>query len=461
MQETLEDFFRALRAADIPISPAEAIDAHLAVDSVGYSDRTLLKDTLCIALAKSAAETHRFDDCFDMFFARDEFKSSDAEAGDSESKSEASDGPAPLPEGLPQELQNSELLQMLADGDREGLAQRMEQAARESGAMNIRYVTQRGLLVRRILDRMGLRELEAAIRALKQNEENAGAGDAAQELAQARQDLFQEARQYLDRLYELYARPYGQQLREEFLAETALSAVEMRDFERMHKLVRKMAKKLATRYNRRRKQTRRGVLDVRRTLRRNMANDGIPFDTVWKQTKIDRPRIVVICDVSRSVAAAARFLLLFLYSLNEVIAKLRAYAFSDHMSEISGILEEKSVEVAIPEILDKIGFRPTDYGQSFADFEEDFGDVIDRKTTVIILGDGRSNHNDPRVDLMRWIHDRAKAVIWLNPEPKTFWGTGDSEMLRYQPFCHVATVCRTVQDLERIIDDVLKSYIRA
>lgn len=171
MQETLEDFFRALRAADIPISPAEAIDAHLAVDSVGYSDRTLLKDTLCIALAKSAAETHRFDDCFDMFFARDEFKSSDAEAGDSESKSEASDGPAPLPEGLPQELQNSELLQMLADGDREGLAQRMEQAARESGAMNIRYVTQRGLLVRRILDRMGLRELEAAIRALKQNEE--------------------------------------------------------------------------------------------------------------------------------------------------------------------------------------------------------------------------------------------------------------------------------------------------
>ncbi len=458
MQETLEDFFRALRAADIPVSPAEAIDAHRAVDGVGYGDRILLKDTLCVALAKSADESRRFDDCFDLFFRREEFRGDDSD--DSESR-DAEQDPAPLPEGIPEELQKSELLQMLADDNREALAQRMEQAAREVGAMNIRYVTQRGLLVRRILDRMGLRELEAAIRTLNQNVKGKGAGEAAQELAEMRQNLFEEARQFLDRLYELYARPYGEKLREEFLAETALSAVEQRDFERMQKLVRKMAKKLATRYNRRRKRTRRGVLDVRRTLRRNMAHDGIPFDTVWKQTKIERPRIAVICDVSRSVAAAARFLLLFLYSLNEVIATLRAFAFSDHLSEISDIIEEKDVEVAIPEILDKIGFRPTDYGQSFVDFEEEYGDVIDRKTTVIILGDGRSNHNDPRVDLMRWMHDRAKSVIWLNPEPETFWGTGDSEMLRYLPFCHVARVCRTVQDLERIIDDVLKSYIRA
>ena len=418
----------------------------------------LLKDTLCVALAKSADESHRFDECFDLFFRREEFLWNDVERSDAD---ERNDRPALLPDGLPEELKGSELLQMLADGDREALAQQMEQAAREVGAMNIRYVTQRGLMVRRILDRMGLRDIEAAIRVLNHSDEEPGSGDAAQELSGMRHNLFDEARQFLDRLYELYARPYGEQLREDFLAETALSAVEQRDFKRMQKLVRKMAKKLATRYNRRRKRTRRGVLDVRRTLRRNMAHDAIPFDTVWKQTKVERPRVVVICDVSRSVAAAARFLLLFLYSLNEAIATLRAFAFSDHLTEISGIIEEKDVEVAIPEILDKIGFRPTDYGQSFADFQEDYGDAIDRKTTVIILGDGRSNHNDPRVDLMRWLHDRAKSVIWLNPEPLAFWGTGDSEMLRYRPFCHVAKLCRTVQDLERVIDDVLKSYIRA
>ena len=208
MQETLEDFFRALRAADIPVSPAEAIDAHRAVDTVGYSDRILLKDTLCIALAKSSGESRRFDDCFDMFFAREEFKSENQQKRDCNSKIENS--PPPFPEGLPENLQNSELLQMLVDGDREALAQRMEQAARESGAMNIRYVTQRGLMVRRILERMGLRELEAAIRALNQNDDNLVDGNAAEELAGMRQNLFQEARQYLDRLYELYARPYGE-----------------------------------------------------------------------------------------------------------------------------------------------------------------------------------------------------------------------------------------------------------
>jgi uncharacterized protein with von Willebrand factor type A (vWA) domain len=182
---------------------------------------------------------------------------------------------------------------------------------------------------------------------------------------------------------------------------------------------------------------------------------------VWKQEHIDRPRIVAVCDVSRSVASAARFLLLFLYSLYEVIEELHAFAFSDRLIEVSDVLEDEPVEQAIPEILRRIGFRPTDYGRALADLDEEFMDDIDRRTTVIILGDGRSNDTDPRIDLMRRLHDRSKAVIWLNPEPESFWGQGDSEMLRYRQFCHVARTCSTVQHLERVIDDVLKSYIRA
>jgi uncharacterized protein with von Willebrand factor type A (vWA) domain len=154
-------------------------------------------------------------------------------------------------------------------------------------------------------------------------------------------------------------------------------------------------------------------------------------------------------------------LLLFLYSLNEVIASLRAFAFSSNLIEISDILESRTVEQAIPEILEEIGFRPTDYGQAFADFDEQFLDSVDRRTTIIMLGDGRTNNTDPRIDLMRRLHDRAKSFIWLNPEPEPFWGTGDSEMLRYRTFCHVAKTCSTVQDLENIIDDVLKTYFRA
>jgi hypothetical protein len=272
--------------------------------------------------------------------------------------------------------------------------------------------------------------------------------------------LLDEAREFVERQFELYARNAGQNLRQEFLAETRLSAVEQRDFEVMHRLVRRLAKRLATRYSRRRHRARRGRLDVRRTLRRSMAHDGIPFETVWKQIKIERPRIVVLCDVSRSVAAAARFLLLFLYSLNEVIAELHAFAFSDRLIDVSEIMETENVETAIPAVLEEIGYRSTDYGQALVDFCDLHLERLDRRTTVIVLGDGRSNFTDPRLDLMRTLHDRSKAVIWLNPEPEGFWGLGDSEMHRYRRFCHVARTCNTVQHLEDVIDGVLKSYMR-
>lgn len=437
MQQTLEQFLTALRGMEVQASPAEAIDAHRTVEAVGYADRTLLKDALCATLAKTSDEVTRFDACFDMFFSRDEFRAPEADAA-------IEDAPEV---GLP-------LARLLLSGRAGALAQAMEQAASAVGAANIRYATQRGLMTRRILDHMGLRELEALIAEMKR----APSVALAQRLEQARSYLFEEARQYIARQYELYARAAGEQLREEFLRKTGLFAIPQRDFERMRRIVRRMAKRLATRYDRRRKHTRRGVLDVRRTLRRSMPHDGIPFETVWKQTKIERPKIVVICDVSQSVAAAAQFLLLFLYSLNEVIATLRAFAFSSHLVEVSGILEARSVEQAIPEILEKIGFRSTDYGQALADFDAAFMDGVDRRTTVLILGDGRSNNADPRIDLMRRLHDRSKSVIWLNPEPETFWGSGDSEMLRYRTFCHIAKTCNTVEDLERIIDDVLKSY---
>ncbi len=440
MQEVLERFLTALRGMEVEVSPAEAIDAHRTVEAVGYDDRTLLKDALCAALAKTSDEVRRFDDCFDMFFSRNEFRS--------EIDAAAIDG-APEVE-LP-------LAQLLLGGRAAALAQAMEQAANATGAATIRYATQRGLLTRRMLDQMGLRDLEALITRLKASDAAPSQALAAR-LEQGRTTLFEEARRYIARQFELYARAAGEQLREEFLRKTGLFAIQQRDFDRMRRIVRRMAKRLATRYDRRRKHTKRGVLDVRRTLRRSMPHDGIPFETVWKQTKIERPKIVVICDVSQSVAAAAQFLLLFLYSLNEVIATLRAFAFSSHLVEVSAILEDRPVEQAIPEILEKIGFRPTDYGRALADFDEGFMDAVDRKTTIIILGDGRSNNADPRIDLMRRLHDRSKSVIWLNPEPETFWGSGDSEMLRYRTFCHLARTCNTVEDLERIIDDVLKSY---
>ncbi len=465
MQRPLENFLRALRAADIRISPAESIDAHQTVELVGYGDRQFFKDALCVALAKTPDEVAAYDDVFEMFFQRDEF---DTESSPEDSESSQPPESAAGDEAFAEQMESVPLAEMILDADGNELSAQMEQSANRVGATEIKFFTQRGYFTRRILDDMGLRDLERLIASLRRSGEGDGdddndgdATDLANRLEQGRRYLLDETRAYVERQYELYARANGENLREEFLMETRMSNLEHRDFDRMHKIVRRMAKKLATRYARQRRHTKRGQLDIRRTMRKNMPHDGIPFEVFWKQTKIERPKIHVICDVSKSVAAAARFLLLFLYSLHEVIAQLEAYAFSDSLIPVGDILNNNDVEQAIPEIMNAIGFRSTDYGQALLDYESGFMDDLDRNTTIIILGDGRSNFTDPRIDIMRRMHDRSKAVIWLNPEPETFWGTGDSEMPRYRPFCHVAKTCSTVMHLERVIDDILKSYARA
>ena len=448
MVRPLEDFIRALRAAEVRVSVAEAMEAHEVTAHLGFADRTLLKDGLSLTLAKTFNEKQRFDDSFELFFARDQFHNITAKPGD------ANDAPEP------QDSTGNDLADMLLNDDREGLATAMEDAGRAAGVGNIRFSTQINFMARRMVDQMGLAELERLIAQVARGDMPGGDALAA-ELEVQRSRLIEEGRAFVERQYELYGRFTGQQLREEFLQRTPLAAVDRRDYQRMNTLIRRMARKLASKYRARHKRTRRGHLDVRRTLRVNMAHDATLFETVWKQKRIERPKVVVIVDVSRSVATAAQFLLMFLYNLNEALSDLRSFAFSSSLVAVDDILNTNDLEEAIPKVLDKIGFMSTDYGRALDDLRSEFADTIDRRTTVIILGDARSNYGDPRADVMRWINQRARRVVWLNPEPETFWGTGDSEMRRYRPYCHVAKTCRTIKDLERVVDDILRSQTHA
>ena len=221
-------------------------------------------------------------------------------------------------------------------------------------------------------------------------------------------------------------------------------------------VVRRMAKQLADRHSRQRKRAMRGKLDIRRTVRRSLAHEGIPFELIWRTEKVDRPSIVCLCDVSRSVAAAAQFLLTFLYSLNEVVHDLRSFAFAGRLIEVDSLLAQLPVEEAIGQVLREIGFQQTDYGKSLEDFADKHLTCLDRHTTVIVLGDARSNYAGARLDIFAEIAKRSRAVIWLNPEPETYWGSGDSEMRRYERFCHIAQTCNTLAELEHIIEHVLR-----
>jgi uncharacterized protein with von Willebrand factor type A (vWA) domain len=162
--------------------------------------------------------------------------------------------------------------------------------------------------------------------------------------------------------------------------------------------------------------------------------------------------------VSGSVAAQVRFLLLFLYALHDAVGELRSFAFSNRLKDVTVPLETLPFDDAMALILKEVGHGSTDYGQAWVDLHDRHADGIDRRTTLIVLGDGRSNGTDPRLDLFAELAGRAKRVLWLCPEPPGRWGSGDSAILRYRPFCTSLTHCATATDLERTLDEALEAY---
>lgn len=454
MDGPLLDFFRAARSAGLRISPAESIDATRAVQVVGLEDRARLKDTLSLVMAKTVEEKRAFAEVFDLFFRRGAFSATPPE--------DAAPGENPAPPGEAGEGEGGQgqggegqghgggdLARMLLANDQAALAAAVERAAQEAGLSNIALFTQVNLFTRRILERMGLQALEREIAASRDT-------DRANRLREGRDRLRDQVREFVEQNLQLYAKGETEAFRERMLQQTRLSAIDRRDHERMRVLVRAMARRLATQYGRNRKRDRRGVLDVRRTLRRNMGWEGIPFHVIWKQERIEKPKLVVLCDVSGSVAAIAQFLLLFLYSLNEALSGLRSFAFSGNLVDVSEILERNPVETAIPEVMARAGFGSSNYGMALQDFEREHMRLLDSHATVIILGDGRGNRTDPRADILARMADRSKQIVWLNPEMRTLWGTGDSDMPRYAPHCRVTAVCNTLQHLERVIGELLR-----
>ena len=235
-----------------------------------------------------------------------------------------------------------------------------------------------------------------------------------------------------------------------------LASVDKHDMARMKVLVRDIARRLAQRYARVRRRRLRGQLDTRRTIRRNVGWGGVPFLTQWKQRRIERPRVVVLCDVSGSVAEVSTFLLMFLYALNEVLADLRAYAFAGSVADVGALLDGTDVDGAIAAIMGRIGFESSNYGHSLVQFEALTRDVITPRTTLLIVGDARGNGYDPRVEVFQRFTQRAKRTVWLNPEYRASWGTGDSDMHRYAPYCSLVRECNTLRHLERLVTDLLE-----
>jgi len=438
MKDPLLGFLRVARNAGIAISVAESIEAFEATELVGYEDRQLLKDALQLVLAKDDDERERFEQCFERYFGLANLE-------------------LPPDERVPIDAYvDNELARILLADDRAALIRALFAAAAEANVSDVRLFTQINRFARRILEIMGVGGLEETIARLR------GTGDpedarVADFLDERRRAVAELARDIVERRLAPTAGGAPEAVRDEFLRDARLVNVDRRDVERMRAIVRTMARRLASRYGRMHRRARRGHLDIRRTMRRNISSDGVPFRTAWRRVRIEKPRIVLLCDVSGSVAALAHFLLLFVHALTEEVADVRSFAFANRLIETSEIFETKPFEEAIAEVMDQLGFRSSDYGRSLADFERNYLDAVDRRTTVVILGDGRSNYGEPRLDIMKYLYERAKRVVWLNPEPRVSWGLDDSVMLRYQQYCHVAAVCNRLRHLEDAVENLLKT----
>lgn len=453
--ERLLSFIEFLRGRDITISPADSLVAMEVAGLVGYSDRTLLKNGLASALAKSKFEIEIFDEAFEQYFASKQNTNNQDDSGQSQ---EDQASPEQLAQQLEQALEaqpelanklSSDLVDALKSGDQAAIAIAVETAAQQVDVSAIKLLTQRGQFIRKMLDALGEQALRDAAVELETTE------PAAFEAVQAlREQLRNRVKDRVDRAYMVHASGDAEDMLDEALSNMSLGNVDQHHRDRLKRLLEKMTRKLAARHGRIRKRVKRGQLAVPATLRKAMATDGVPFQPQWKKNLRRKPQILILCDVSGSVAAYAKFLLLFIYSLQDILPRTRSFAFSSNLGEVTETLRSLPVETAIERVNLKYG-GATDYARAFDDFAALAMADINRVTTVIILGDARNNNTDPRLDLLAEIRSRCKQLIWLNPESQRSWGTGDSEMRGVSKHCDVAAECSTLKQLERVIDNLL------
>ena len=224
-------------------------------------------------------------------------------------------------------------------------------------------------------------------------------------------------------------------------------------------LVGRLAARLRTRAALRQRKGDGKLLDAKTTLRANLQTGGIPFDIRFKKKRL-KPKFALICDVSTSMRPVAEFMLRLMYAMQDQVAKARSFAFNDHLEEVSDEFVGSQPDVAIPLVLHRIppGYYATDLGRGLHDFTDSYLDAVDHRTTIIFLGDGRNNFNDPRLDLFELLKRRARRVVWFNPEERYMWGTGDSDMLQYAPLCDAVHQVSNLAQLGEAVDKLFTHH---
>lgn len=450
-----------LRAEGTDVSTGEVLDAVAAASAIGLHDRASLRTALRAAMVKHVDADGAFDRAFDRAFRATLTRSGTNDAAVTPSLGPSATVPtghstSAGPGGL-----DATLLRALIDGDAALVRAVADQAV--AAFASDADATERQM-VHRALRAIDLsRMLAAAMHALRRE----GSVDELdllvrrQEIATLLADFRRAIADEVARRRRDLPQPHdgggAHDLRPEELDLMALSRSE---YEQVRRLLQPLVRRLATRIGTKRKRRAHGRVDVRRTVRRSLQTGGVPVDVVTRRRHPHRPDVVVLCDVSGSVAEFAQFTFTVVNALHDELRHVRSFAFVDGVAEVSDLFRAARYEIPVNRLLERRGVvgldGHSDYGEVFATFRRTHLDeAVDGGTTLIISGDARGNHRDPGIDHFRQIAARARRVHWLVPEPTAMWGSDDSLVHTYAPWCTAMHEVRTLAQLGDVIAEIV------
>ena len=456
MESRILQLIAALRASGVRVSLAESAEAFSAVDIMGIQDREHFRLSLRATLIKDAKDIPIFDKLFPLFFGT---------------------GQPPAMGGNPSDEMTPEEAQMLADALRqfaEDLRQRIERLmngeplskselealGRMVGLNQADNLGYQNWMAQRMMRALAFPEVRQAMKELM--EQLAQMGMSRERLDQVRAMIQQNLQGMQEQIDQFAGERIAENLSErprsdnvDSLMNRPFQALSDADKKLLQREVKRLAAALRTRIALRQKRARKGQLDPKATIRANLKYHGVPIE-LRHRNRVRKPKIVVICDISTSMRFCSELMLTFLYALQGQVRKTHAFAFIDHLESISEDFSGANPDVAIASVLWRMpsGHYNTDLGWSLNDFNSEYLDTLNGQTTLLIVGDGRNNYNDPRLDIFSLMSRRAARTIWLNPESPVLWH-GDSDMPKYAPLCNDVLKVSNLKELAHAVDELL------
>ncbi|HEY5052557.1 MAG TPA: VWA domain-containing protein [Solirubrobacterales bacterium] len=437
-------FCEELRGEGVAVGTSEILDAFAALEQVPWTAQEDFREALASTIAKSQEDRRVFELLFDRFFFRAaEGEAIEREIGEGEQRHEGGE-----------RLDIDQLREQIREAIIEGNEDEMRDLARLAIAAFGRQGEGSGVVgvdVQRIRRTLGL---------------SAGtqppAQDGAAEQVAIDRDQLNRFERHLRRELErdLIERtstlPPSRPLAE---LDRALPTSPTQDLAAVHRAVSQMKRRLATLGQEQRGQRKGQTVDVRRTMRASLETGGVPLYLRYRPKRPRRPEIYVLCDVSTSVTSASVFFLSVLHALHDSFRKLRSFVFIERISEVTEVFEhERDFRVIAQRISSEGGVADvsgyTDYGRVWQEFLTEISDELDPRSTVIVLGDARTNGREPHAEVFAQVSERAGRLFWLNPEPKLYWNYGDSVMAAYERYCDGAFECWTTRHLENFVNVV-------